>query len=291
VTSSELESFTVDIAKYGPERIAELRKLPGVTGYHERGGLAYWNGPEDEAKRYRAILAAPAPSAAANTVQPAQRPPESVQAPYTLPIVPQQPVLQYPIPQRPLYSQSPPASYYPPYPGYYPPPAPAQPTDNWKPAVGGLAGGIVGGIAGLFIGTDIAWQLIFTGDYGMGTPLQICPTGGALIGAALCGGIGWWLGRKAQQPVVQQTTPVPKKGPCAIATAAYGTPLCEELDTLREFRDTRLETTFAGRVFDDFYYKVGPPIAKAMEKSPLLKGFFRKTVAEPAVRLARLSNK
>ncbi len=48
---------------------------------------------------------------------------------------------------------------------------------------------------------------------------------------------------------------------CFIATAAFGTPLGAELNTLRWFRDTMLMTHGLGRRFVKFYYRTSPPLA------------------------------
>ena len=58
---------------------------------------------------------------------------------------------------------------------------------------------------------------------------------------------------------------------CFIATAAYDTPMAEEVQTLREFRDKYLLTNPVGQAFVDFYYRVSPPIAKFIIEHPSLK--------------------
>jgi hypothetical protein len=62
---------------------------------------------------------------------------------------------------------------------------------------------------------------------------------------------------------------------CFIATAAYGTPMAEEVQILREFRDKYLLTNPAGRAFVDFYYRVSPPIAEFITEHPVLKPIVR----------------
>jgi parallel beta-helix repeat protein len=62
---------------------------------------------------------------------------------------------------------------------------------------------------------------------------------------------------------------------CFIATAAYGTPMAEEVQILREFRDEYLLTNPLGLTFVDFYYKVSPPIAEFITEHPSLKPIVR----------------
>ena len=54
---------------------------------------------------------------------------------------------------------------------------------------------------------------------------------------------------------------------CFIATAAYGTPLAEEIDVLRNWRDECLLGSRLGRIFVDAYYSLSPLIADSIRKS------------------------
>ena len=58
---------------------------------------------------------------------------------------------------------------------------------------------------------------------------------------------------------------------CFIATAAYGTPLTEEIERLCEFRDRYLLTTTPGKALVWLYYRVSPPLAKVISANPLIK--------------------
>lgn len=64
-------------------------------------------------------------------------------------------------------------------------------------------------------------------------------------------------------------------GFCFIATAAYGTPLADDVNLLRRFRDHWLLTSEAGRSFVAFYYEHSPPLARAIQKSPALAAVTR----------------
>jgi len=62
---------------------------------------------------------------------------------------------------------------------------------------------------------------------------------------------------------------------CFIATAAYGTPMAEEIEILREFRDEYLLTSPLGRALVDLYYRVSPPMAEFITEHPSLKPIVR----------------
>jgi hypothetical protein len=83
-------------------------------------------------------------------------------------------------------------------------------------------------------------------------------------------------------------TPPPPAGTCFIATAAYGTPMAEEIQILREFRDKYLLTNPPGRAFVDFYYRVSPPMAKFITEHPVLKPIVRAGLV-PAVAISTIA--
>jgi Leucine-rich repeat (LRR) protein len=66
-----------------------------------------------------------------------------------------------------------------------------------------------------------------------------------------------------------------KSGGCFIATAAYGTPMAEEIQILREFRDEYLFTNPLGKALVGLYYQVSPPIAEFITDHPSLKPIMR----------------
>ncbi len=59
--------------------------------------------------------------------------------------------------------------------------------------------------------------------------------------------------------------------PCFVATAAYGSPLADEIWALRRFRDRYLMTNRAGRAFVDVYYAAGPYAADFIAEHPWLR--------------------
>jgi hypothetical protein len=72
---------------------------------------------------------------------------------------------------------------------------------------------------------------------------------------------------------------------CFIATAAYGTPMAEEIQILRDFRDEYLITNPVGSTLVDLYYAVSPPVADFITEHPSLKPVVRAGLA-PAVAMS-----
>jgi len=73
--------------------------------------------------------------------------------------------------------------------------------------------------------------------------------------------------------------------PCCTATAAFGTPMAQELGTLRQFRDEELLTNPVGETLVDLYYTVSPPVAEFITERPGLKPVVRAGLA-PAVAMS-----
>jgi len=67
----------------------------------------------------------------------------------------------------------------------------------------------------------------------------------------------------------------PPSGGCFIATAAYGTPMAEEIQILRDFRDEYLLTNPMGQILVELYYRNSPPIAEFITEHPSLKPIVR----------------
>ena len=64
-------------------------------------------------------------------------------------------------------------------------------------------------------------------------------------------------------------------GGCFIATAAYGTPMADEIQILRDFRDEYLLTNPMGKILVDIDYRISPPIAGFIINHPSLKPIVR----------------
>ncbi|MHB0997827.1 MAG: CFI-box-CTERM domain-containing protein [Armatimonadota bacterium] len=75
---------------------------------------------------------------------------------------------------------------------------------------------------------------------------------------------------------------------CFIATAAYGTPMEDDVLTLRQFRDKYLLTNPAGRIFVDIYYTISPPIADQIRENDTSRSIVR-ALLKPIVQLCRLA--
>lgn len=83
-------------------------------------------------------------------------------------------------------------------------------------------------------------------------------------------------------PSIQFTT----VSPCFVATAAYGTPMADEIGALRRFRDRYLMTNAPGHALVDAYYAIGPRFADAIRDDEDRRAAVR-TVLAPIVSLAR----
>lgn len=64
-------------------------------------------------------------------------------------------------------------------------------------------------------------------------------------------------------------------GGCFIATAAFGSPLADEVITLRKFRDEFLLKNALGRSFVEFYYEYSPTLAGLIKKNESLRAATR----------------
>jgi len=62
---------------------------------------------------------------------------------------------------------------------------------------------------------------------------------------------------------------------CFIATAAYGSAMHEDVDTLRDFRDQHLITNSLGGKFVELYYRYSPPAAEFISDKPALRAVMR----------------
>jgi hypothetical protein len=75
---------------------------------------------------------------------------------------------------------------------------------------------------------------------------------------------------------------------CFVATAVYGTPMAEEIQILRDFRDKYLLTNPLGQALVDLYYKVSPRMAEFITEHPSLKPVVRAGLL-PAVAMSAVA--
>lgn len=79
-----------------------------------------------------------------------------------------------------------------------------------------------------------------------------------------------------------------------MATAAYGSPLEPSVQDLRDFRDDVLLVGASRRVFEPVfraYYRIGPPVARAMERHPGLRHAVRYALVAPLARAVDLGER
>ena len=106
-------------------------------------------------------------------------------------------------------------------------------------------------------------------------------------------GVGYGVGSPASATVsISEVAPPPGipspvSSGCFIATAAYGTPMAEEVRHLRAFRDEVLQTHDAGRWFVTQYYKFSPPLADYLRQHDDLRAVVRAALV-PLVGLSRV---
>lgn len=78
---------------------------------------------------------------------------------------------------------------------------------------------------------------------------------------------------------------------CIIASAAYGSELEPHVQALRDFRDQKLLSTFAGskfmQVFNHFYYSFSPQVAQVVSSNPLIAAFVRILIA-PLIQILKI---
>jgi len=90
--------------------------------------------------------------------------------------------------------------------------------------------------------------------------------------------------KRTQTPTTATT--LQTKSSCFIATAAYGTPMAQEIKTLRRFRDSRMESNLVARHFVTLYYNTSPLLARVISRNKKMKVFVRLSL-KPIIRLLK----
>jgi hypothetical protein len=120
------------------------------------------------------------------------------------------------------------------------------------------------------------WQISIPGDLHPGCRIRLTARAKSSTGA--------YTQIDTEEIVIQASGQVGTG--CFIATAAYGTPMSEDIEVLSRFRDDVLLENKMGRVFVDWYYETSPYIADFIEDKPALKALTR-TALEPLLFIAR----
>ena len=166
---------------------------------------------------------------------------------------------------------------------------------GWIYVTGNVTGNVTGVIALDFwkVQEDGASQLSPTimlsasdtgGVYVQKTGMIQAPTSTTHVRIRLYG-TGWSDGEEVRFDDIGFWVPASGGTYCFIATAAYGTPMAEEIGILRQFRDEYLLTNPMGNALVDLYYRVSPPMAEFITAHPSLKPIVR-TGLVPAVAMS-----
>jgi hypothetical protein len=106
----------------------------------------------------------------------------------------------------------------------------------------------------------------------------------------------YWIGVRAYDPcrndspvaIVHVTTEPRSAGyvdACFVATAAYGSTMAADVEPLRHFRDAALESTALGELAVEAYYTFGPPVARVVGQSELMRASARAVLAPVVARV------
>jgi hypothetical protein len=141
------------------------------------------------------------------------------------------------------------------------------------------------------------------GTLGRMVPVKITPGGpGGVQTLELTGLVPetrYWVGIRAQDECLNPSAPVivelvtprletPPVSACFVATAAFGSPLEEEVSLLRGLRDRLLRRQVLGEIFVESYYTFGPALAGVIRPSETLRAVTRAGLAPVARRLGAL---
>jgi len=99
----------------------------------------------------------------------------------------------------------------------------------------------------------------------------------------------WREIREGKKTVVDSDEGQDKEGQCFVVTAVYGSPLAQEVNTMRTFRDEFLLRYQAGRLFVSTYYKLSPTVAQFISNRRPLRSFLRTVLLAPTVSMVKMT--
>ena len=99
----------------------------------------------------------------------------------------------------------------------------------------------------------------------------------------------WREIREGKRTVVDPDEGQEKESQCFVVTAVYGTPLAQEVNTMRVFRDEFLLRYKAGRLFVNIYYRVSPPVAQFISNRRPLRSLLRTVLLAPTVSMVKMT--
>ena len=99
----------------------------------------------------------------------------------------------------------------------------------------------------------------------------------------------WREIREGKRAVVDPDEGQEKEGQCFVVTAVYGSPLAQEVNTMRIFRDEFLLRYQAGRLFVSTYYRVSPTAAQFISNRRPLRNFLRTVLLAPTVSMVKMT--
>ena len=99
----------------------------------------------------------------------------------------------------------------------------------------------------------------------------------------------WREIREGKRTVVDSDEGQEKEDQCFVVTAVYGTPLAQEVNIMRVFRDEFLLRYQAGRLFVSTYYRVSPAAAQFISNRSPLRSFLRTVLLAPTVSMVKMT--
>jgi len=146
-------------------------------------------------------------------------------------------------------------------------------------------------------------QYVWIPGHGVVAPILVCELGAKKLGIDLAVAAKdarhWWATSQVpfrptphagerEIPFTKSgtTSQAEQSGGCFIATAACGSALEPEVDTLRVFRDRVLRKRELGRLFIRIYEQVSPPIARWIARHRVARFLVRRVVVSPCAAIA-----